>query len=108
MREDQSDPELTAAIEARVTTMMYPALSTSGPAAAIRCPVFLAHGAYDDLIPKDESRQLRQKITHAKSYLLISPFLTHTHPWEKPLGWGTKAGAIFSIMTFFYHLAGVL
>jgi hypothetical protein len=44
----------------------------------------------------------------AKSYLLISPFLTHTHPWQKPLGWWTKAGAFLDLLGFFYRLTGVL
>lgn len=108
MREDQADPELARQIENRVAAMVSPDLATERPGAEIRCPVFLAHGAYDDLIPWEESSRLRQKILRAKSYLLVSPFLTHTHPWEKPLGWWTKTKAVFDVFVFFYHLSGSL
>ncbi len=108
MREDQGDPELAEQIESRVAGLLYPALATEQPAAEIRCPVFLAHGAYDDLIPWEESLRLRQKVVQANSYLLVSPFLTHTHPWEKPLGWWTQGRAGLDIFVFFYHLAGSL
>ncbi len=108
MREDQADPELARQIETRVATMLYPGLATEPPGAEIRCPVFLAHGAYDDLIPWEESLRLKQKIVQAKSYLLVSPFLTHTHPWEKPLGWWTKTKAGLDVFVFFYHLTGSL
>ena len=108
MREDQADPELAHQIENHVVEILYPGVSTSRPAAEIRCPVFLAHGAYDDLIPPEESRRLREKIVQARSYLLISPFLTHTHPWEKPLSWWKKTAAAFDLFVFFYHLTGAL
>ena len=108
MREDQADPELAQQIENQVTSMLYPGLSTSGPAAEILCPVFLAHGAYDDLIPPEESRRLQAKILHANSYLLISPFLTHTHPWEQPMSLWTKMRAALDVFVFFYRLTGAL
>ncbi len=108
MPENQADPELTERILGRVESLLYPALSTREPAAAIRCPVFLAHGAYDDLIPPEESRSLRKKITHAKSYLLISPFLTHTHPWQQPLSWWRKTTATIELFVFFYRIAAAL
>lgn len=108
LREDASDPELALNIENRIAALLYPGLDTGKSAAAIRCPVFLAHGAYDDLIPPEESIRLQKRISSAKSYLLISPFLTHTHPWEKPLDWWTKVKAVCAIFAFFYHLAGVL
>jgi pimeloyl-ACP methyl ester carboxylesterase len=106
MREDQEDPELARQILDHVAAKLNPELSTRKPAAEIRCPVFLAHGAYDDLIPCTESAELRAKILNAKSYLLISPLLTHTHPVEQPLGWWTKARAAVDVLFFFYRLAG--
>jgi pimeloyl-ACP methyl ester carboxylesterase len=108
LREDRSDPELATKIKAHVASRVYPAMDMSLPGAAIHCPVFLVHGAYDDLIPAEESGRLKQKITSARSFLLISPFLTHTHAWEKPIGWWTKAAAVGSLFAFFYHLSGVL
>ncbi len=108
MREDQSDPQLAEQIERHVADNLLPLLATDVPAREIRCPVFLAHGAYDDLIPPEESKILRGKIREAKSYLLITPFVTHTHPSERRLGWAGETKAILSLFTFFYHLAGVL
>jgi len=108
MREDQGDPQLAEQIETHVAAILCPELSTKQPAGEIRCPVFLAHGAYDDLIPPEESRKLREKIVQAKSYLLVSPFITHTHASEKPLSLWTKIGAAFDLLRFFYHLSGAL
>jgi pimeloyl-ACP methyl ester carboxylesterase len=108
MPEDQEDPELARQITNHVAAILYPALATETPAAEIRCPVFLAHGSYDDLIPPEESVFLRAKILQARSYLLVSPFLTHTHPWGKPLGWAAKARASLGLFAFLYHLAGAV
>jgi pimeloyl-ACP methyl ester carboxylesterase len=108
MREDQEDPALAHRMEQHIAGILYPGLATRQPAAEIRCPVFLAHGAYDDLIPPEESLQLREKILHAKSYLVISPFLTHTHPMEEPLHWRQKAGAALDLLSFFHALCGVM
>jgi pimeloyl-ACP methyl ester carboxylesterase len=108
MREDQEDPTLARRIEQHVSALLYPGLATQQPAAEIRCPVFLAHGAYDDLVPPEESRRLREKIVQARSYLVISPFLTHTHPMEKSLDWRQQAGAALDLFGFFYALSGAM
>ncbi len=104
MREDQEDPELGRRIEAYLRPLLYEQITPHRAAAEVRCPVFLVHGEQDDLIPPDESRRLHQRI-RAKSFLLISPFLTHTHPNDKKLGLGQKARAIFDILCFFYNMA---
>ena len=108
MREDQEDPALAHQIVQHIAPILYPDLATERPGAEIRCPVFLAHGAYDDLIPPEESVRLRQKILHARSRLLISPFVTHTHPMEKSLHWRQKAGAALDLFGFFHALSGVM
>jgi len=108
MREDQEDPALARRMERHIAGILYPGLATRQPAAEIRCPVFLAHGAYDDLIPPEESLRLREKILHARSYLVISPFLTHTHPMQKPLNWRQKAGAALDLIAFFHALCGAM
>jgi pimeloyl-ACP methyl ester carboxylesterase len=69
----------------------------------LRCPVFLLHGAYDDLIPPRESVELHQRLTH--SHLLISPFMTHTHPSGTSLSLWQKVKAVFSTMAFCYQLS---
>ncbi len=108
MREDQSDASLADQIESHVAHNLLPLLATDVPSREIRCLVFLAHGAYDDLIPPEESAILHSKIRGAKSYLLITPFITHTHPAQKSLGWLGKTRAGLSLFVFFYHLAAVL
>jgi len=108
MPEDQADPELATRIGSQIAARLYPHLGTDQLAHELRCPIFLAHGAYDDLILPEEIRALHQKINEVPSYLLISPFLTHTHPWEKPLRWTTRTAAVFDLFLFFYHLAGAI
>jgi dienelactone hydrolase len=108
MPENQSDPELAAAIENYLAPRLYRQLSPERAAAEVRCPVFLVHGAYDDLIPPSESEALKKQIRGAKSYLLISPFLTHTHPLQKTLSWSEKGSALLDMFGFFYNLAGVV
>ncbi len=107
MREDQSDPELARQIEGHLTPKLYADINPATVAAEVRCPVFLAHGAHDDLIPPDESRRLSARFVNAKTHVLVSPFLTHTHPMQKePERW-EKARAILETVIFFYEFAGV-
>lgn len=107
MREDQEDPELAHRIDTYLAPRLYSQITPDRAASEIRCPVFLVHGAQDDLISPEESRLLHQQI-RAKSYLLISPFLTHTHPNEKPIAFREKAGALLDSFCFFYNFARVL
>jgi fermentation-respiration switch protein FrsA (DUF1100 family) len=66
----------------------------------------LIHGADDDLIPPEESLELHRRISH--SYLLVSPFLTHTHPNAIPLSPGQKAGAVLDTLIFFCQFSSVI
>jgi pimeloyl-ACP methyl ester carboxylesterase len=106
MRENQSDPELSDSIERHLVGRVYPLLSSENAIKTLRCPVFLIHGAYDDLIPPEESIELHQNL--ARSYLLISPFLTHTHPTDKRLSFGQKIRAAVDALAFSYHLSKVI
>ena len=108
MREDQSDEDLSQKIDGYLTPILFRQLDPAQAAAEVRCRVFLLHGAYDDLIAPQESREMQQHITGAPCYLLISPFLTHTHPLEKPFTWRQKAAALADSFAFFYRLARVL
>jgi dienelactone hydrolase len=107
MREDQEDPELARQIETYLTPILYAQVTPDRAAAEVRCPVFLVHGAQDDLIPPEESRRLHQRIG-ARSHLLVSPFLTHTHPNDRSLSWREKAKAALDILGFFYSFARVV
>jgi pimeloyl-ACP methyl ester carboxylesterase len=108
MREDQSDPELAHEIEQYLKPRLYESLSPELAAAAVRCPVFLVHGSWDDLIPPDESQRLCGRIIHAKSFLLMSPFLTHTHPPEKPLSRAQQIKGLWNTIRFLYNFASVV
>jgi len=103
-REDESDPELARAIVGRLAQQVSARLAPGRAASEIECPVFLAHGAFDDLIPPSESIALQQKITRARSWLLISPFLTHTHPASQELGLRSKTRAVVDILLFLHRL----
>lgn len=100
MREDESDPELIQAIENHLAPL-YRQLSPDQAAAEIQCPVFLVHGAYDDLIPPEETQELQKQLTKIKARLLISPFLTHTHLFQETLNWRQKAAAFYRMLWFF-------
>ncbi len=103
-REDEGDPQLAQQILAHLLARDAARLSPDQAAAEIACPIFLAHGAYDDLIPPAESLDLERKILRAPCHLIISPFLTHTHPAEhEPGGW-EKARASLRMSLFLYRL----
>lgn len=103
MKENQTDAELAAEIERHLTIKIYPQLDPSDAVNGLRCPTFLIHGAYDDLIPPEESRELHRRIP--RSYLLVSPFLTHTHPTDKQLPLRQKAGSVLDTLVFCYQLS---
>lgn len=76
-REDYSDPPFARNIIAHVSPRVGGPLSPDTAAAFLKCPVFLVHGAHDDLIPPRESLALGAQIVGSR--VLISPFLSHTH-----------------------------
>jgi len=108
MQEDQSDSELVQRIKEYIKPRLNESLSIKDAAAAVRCPVFLVHGMWDDLIPPDESQRLQKRITHAQSFLLMSPFLTHTYPLEQTLDRAAKITGLWKTMVFLYHFAATV
>jgi pimeloyl-ACP methyl ester carboxylesterase len=108
MPEDQSDPEITKAIEDHMTARLYKMISPEAAAAGIRCPVFLVHGAYDDLIPPEESRRLALRFVNVPVHVLVTPFLTHTHPAQQEAKGTGKVRAVTEIAGFFYEFARVV
>ncbi len=98
-----SDSELASAIEKFLAPRLYRQLDPESALRELRCPVFLIHGAYDDLIPPEESVELHQRIPG--SHLLISPFLTHTHPSDKKLSWKEKTAAVTDVLLFCYRFS---
>lgn len=108
MPEDQSDRELTTAIEEHMAAVLYRGISPEPAAAAIRCPVFLVHGAYDDLIPPEESLRLARRFINAPVHVLVTPYLTHTHPAQKETQGRGRIRAMAEITGFFYEFAKVV
>ncbi len=106
MREGQSDPKLALDIEEYLVSNIYRQLNPEDALAKVRCPVFLVHGAYDDLIAPGESLQLHRRIAH--SHLLISPFLTHTHPHSKSLSLKEKTKAVLEVLVFCYQFSRII
>ncbi len=106
MPETRSDPELTARIEEHLISTIYPQLDPEEALSKISCPVFIIHGAYDDLIPPAESVELHQKIQD--SHLLILPFLTHTHPIDTQLSFTRKFQAAVQTLAFCYQFSKVI
>jgi dienelactone hydrolase len=100
MSAGDTDVELSHAIEGKVTPRLYAPITPDRAAAEVRCPVFLVHGAHDDLIPPSESVRLRERIGTARASLLISPFLTHTHPFDRKMGWKDTASAVIDTFVF--------
>lgn len=103
MQENQTDAELVEEIEQHLTSRIYPQLDPSDAVINLRCPAFLIHGAYDDLISPEESMELHRRIS--LSYLLVSPFLTHTHPTDRQLTAWQKVRAALDTIVFCYHLS---
>jgi len=102
----QTDEELSAKIQEHLKKTIYHKLNPQDVLSNLRCPLFLIHGAYDDLIPSRESMEFQQRYT--RTHLLISPFLTHTHPTNKPLTLWQKLAAGLDTLKFCYQLAQVI
>jgi pimeloyl-ACP methyl ester carboxylesterase len=106
MSGNRSDPELSGQIESCLMTTVYPSLNPEKALKEISCPVFIIHGASDDLIPAREGLALHRKLQ--SSYLLITPLIGHTQPTDAPLAFKQKAKAVWDIAIFGFHLSGVI
>jgi dienelactone hydrolase len=101
-----SDPELSEKIENRLASTIYPSLNPEKALEAIDCPVYIIHGADDDLIPARESLDLNQKLR--RSHLLITPFISHTQPSSAFLSFKQKTKALLDMANFGFHLSQVI
>jgi fermentation-respiration switch protein FrsA (DUF1100 family) len=84
-----------------LTPRLFEKLNPARAARLVRCPVFLVHGAYDDLIPPEQSRKLSQMLS-APAHVLVTPFLTHTHPGQLKLSRRDQLYAALDMFTFLY------
>jgi pimeloyl-ACP methyl ester carboxylesterase len=103
MKENETDADLAGRIERHLVAGIFSQVDPSQALPGLRCPVFLIHGAYDDLIPARESEELHREIQN--SYLLLSPFLTHTHPTDQRLSPARKLRAALDTVIFCYHFS---
>jgi len=103
MHEGESDDALSSKIQDYLKSRIFPKLDPEDALGRLRCPVYLIHGAYDDLIPSRESVELKQRI--GRAHLLVSPFLTHTHPTNTPLSLWQKTKAVFDTLAFCYRFS---
>ncbi|MBN2339371.1 MAG: alpha/beta hydrolase [Acidobacteria bacterium] len=106
MRPGRTDAPLAAEIEEFLSRREYTDLDPRESLDALRCPVFLIHGAYDDLIPPAESADLHRAV--ASSRLLVSPFLTHTHPVGTELSRPRQVRAAVEAILFSCRFSGAL
>lgn len=74
-----ADPQLIREIEAKLIPY-FQSLAPDAALAQVICPVFLVHGAGDELIPTSETVELQKRLVSARSYVLLTPFISHTHP----------------------------
>jgi len=82
---DKLRPRLLAAIQEDDAQLA--AISPEGKLAALRTPVFLLHGATDDIIPSTETLWLERDIPRADlREALITPAFSHVDP-EKSSAW---------------------
>lgn len=68
----------------------------------VKCPVFLAHGLSDELIPSRESLELQTRLTATKPHLLLTPLISHTHPRYSKLSGPEKWSSYFETARFLY------
>ena len=106
-QEGESDLELFAILERHLAPRLLTDLSPDAVLSRIRCPVFLLHGTFDELIPPSESVELAKRLD-PQPHLLLTPFLTHTHPFDKPLGARDRLWAAVRMLAFLSRLAACL
>jgi pimeloyl-ACP methyl ester carboxylesterase len=103
MHPGQSDEQLSAKIEDYLTQRIYAQLDPRKSLSDLKCPAFLIHGAHDNLIPPRESQEIHQQTKN--SFLLVSPFLTHTHLTDNKLSRKQMLSAAWATLAFCYQLA---
>ncbi len=100
---DESDEDVPELVATQLQPN-YAALSPEGELAFIECPVFLVHGAGDELIPPEETEELRRRLSSADIHLLYTPLISHTHPLIDRLGTGDKLMALGRCIWFLHSL----
>ena len=95
-----------AVLLARISQQLQARFETLSPGeelSAITCPVFLVHGAYDELIPAEETLELEKLLTSTQPVTLLTPAISHTHPLLDKLGFWSKWKALAEGSFFLYR-----
>ena len=95
-----------AVLLARITQQLqvrYRELSPGEELSAITCPVFLVHGAYDELIPAEETLELEKLLTSTRPVTLLTPAISHTHPLLDRLSLWSRCKALAEGTFFLYR-----
>ncbi len=100
--EQMTDAVLLARISQQLQAR-FEALSPGEELSAITCPVFLVHGAYDELIPAEETLELEKRLTSTQPVTLLTPAISHTHPLLDKLGFWSKWKALAEGSFFLYR-----
>jgi pimeloyl-ACP methyl ester carboxylesterase len=103
---ESDDPEIRARINATLEGRVR-ALSAGPDLKAIHCPVFLMHGADDELIPPEETLRLAALLSSAPTRVLLTPVISHTYPRLKQLTLWNKAKALAEGAVFLYRFTRV-
>jgi pimeloyl-ACP methyl ester carboxylesterase len=82
---NSADLDLYRKIEQHVSAK-FRSLNPDGVLPQIQCRVFLVHGSNDELIPPEETLKLERRLTSARTSVLITPIISHTHPQLEHLG----------------------
>jgi len=95
-----------AVLLARISQQLQASFRTLSPGeelSAITCPVFLVHGAYDELIPAEETKELERLLTSTRPVTLLTPAISHTHPLLDKLGFWSRWKALAEGGFFLYR-----
>ena len=103
---DVVDQQLVHTIQARLAKRLA-FLSPREELKRIRCPVFLVHGLYDELIPSGETLELQKRLTSAPTYVLLTPLISHTHFQSNHLKTGEKWLAYLRSAAFLHTFARI-
>jgi pimeloyl-ACP methyl ester carboxylesterase len=102
----QEDMTTDAFLLARISQQLQASLQALTPAeelSAITCPVFLVHGAYDELIPAEETLELQKLLTSTRPVTLLTPAISHTHPLLDKLSFWSRSKALAEGSFFLYR-----
>ncbi len=102
MGEQMTDAVVLAQISQQLQAR-FRILSPGEELSSITCPVFLVHGAYDELIPAEETLELEKLLTSTRPVTLLTPAISHTHPLLDKLGFWGKWKALAEGSFFLYR-----